>query len=190
MCTPAFILYFSNILREKSVFDTEHALFFVMLWNNQAGSLCHYLRLRLPLAFTLRNTLTHTEPEKMRGCVEVHQSYSFLFLLAPSKKAVRAQMMELIAKEGEWKRLIPLCSCLKCIAWVGAPTSALFSSCRTMFEMTTPWTQLVIFPLTHHHNYHCDCSDAVSFSLQVRAEASCSWPQAICRSIVGRRWQC
>lgn len=36
---------------------------------------------------------------KMRGCFEVHQSYFFFSLLAPSKKAAGARMLELLTEE-------------------------------------------------------------------------------------------
>lgn len=65
---------------------------------------------------------------------------------------------------------------LKAVApWAGVPSRThasthVFPKCSSNSD-----NELAIFPWTHYHSYHHDCSAAISFSLQVRAKAAQSW---------------
>lgn len=114
----------------------------------------------------------------MSGCFEVHQS--------PLPPVGSLQKAGWGPDDGEMKEAYGIGSPrLLFLEWVCplAPTSALFflkcSTGRRLLNMTNLWTWRMSRRsspvLTHYHNYYRNCSAAVSFSLQVRAEASQSW---------------
>lgn len=88
----------------RRLFDTEHALKVIF-----CQALKHSGRLIKSVPQAAAPIGSHTEKyslslsyitRKMRGCFEVHQS-CFFFLLAPSKKAAGARMLELLKEEGK-----------------------------------------------------------------------------------------
>lgn len=68
---------------------------------------------------------------KMRGRFEVHQSYSFFSLLAPSEKAAGARLLRTAQRRGEIKQAYSNCAASQSVLleWVcpRTPTSLLFS---------------------------------------------------------------
>lgn len=144
---------------------------------------------------------------KMRGCFEVHQS-SFLFFSSfffvfwlPPRRQLEPRWWNRSQKRRNERGLLSRCSCPERIAWLGVALLHPHHPCFPQVfhkqkdvrndKALDLEDELVIFPLTHYRNYRRVCSAAVSFSLQVKAEASQSWlTQAIWWCVAGRRWQC